>query len=116
MNAPVPVPLVVWVPVIIGFVVVLQHTPRAVTVAPPSVLILPPPAAVVAVIEVTAVVVSVGIDVTPFGALISFWHEKRIIVINPKIIRVLFIWLNTSVSRFIRFMGGGLLVISSVQI
>ena len=58
-----PVLSVVWLPVITGFVVVLQHTPRAVTVAPPSEVTLPPLAAVVSVIEVIADVVTVGIEV-----------------------------------------------------
>ena len=72
MNVPVPVPSVVWFPVATGFGDVLQQTPRAVTVAPPSVLILPPLEAVVEVIEVTTVVVKVGKFVGPFSRLISF--------------------------------------------
>ena len=71
-NAPAPVPSVVWFPVTTGLGEVLQQTPRAVTVAPPSLLMLPPLAAVVEVIEVTAVVVRVGKLVTPFSGLISF--------------------------------------------
>ena len=60
VNMPRPVPSVVWLPVVIGPGVVLQQTPRAVTVAPPSALTLPPLAEVVVVIAVTAVVVTVG--------------------------------------------------------
>jgi hypothetical protein len=45
---------------IVGYVDVLQQTPRAVTDAPPSEEILPPLVAVVCVIVVTAVVVRVG--------------------------------------------------------
>jgi hypothetical protein len=80
-NAPVPVPSVVWLPLITGFVVVLQQTPRAVTVEPPSELILPPLAAVVLVIDVGAVVVSVGAMADglvgpPFSTLISFSQPK----------------------------------------
>lgn len=68
----------------VGFVVVLQQTPRAITVAPPSEVILPPVAAVVLVIDVTAVVVIVGIRadglVGPkFSLLSSFWQLKKII-------------------------------------
>jgi hypothetical protein len=62
VNAPVPVPSVVLVlNEIVGFDVVFQHTPRAVTDAPPSLVILPPLVAVELVIEDAAVVVSVGI-------------------------------------------------------
>ena len=61
VNVPIPVPLVVLVgKAIVGFGVVLQQTPRAVTAAPPSVLIVPPLLAVVFVIAVTAVVVIMG--------------------------------------------------------
>jgi len=61
VNAPVPVPSVVLVlNEIVGFADVLQHTPRAVTDAPPSLVILPPLVAVVLVIEDAAVVVRVG--------------------------------------------------------
>jgi len=60
VNVPVPVPSVVWLPVVVGFVEVLQHTPRAVTVAPPSEVTLPPLVAVVWVISLAAVVVTVG--------------------------------------------------------
>jgi hypothetical protein len=48
---------------IVGSADVLQQTPRAVTDAPPSLVILPPLVAVVLVIEDAAVVVSVGIEV-----------------------------------------------------
>jgi len=61
VKLPVPVPSVVLVlNEIVGFADVLQHTPRAVTVAPPSLVILPPLVAVVLVIEDAAVVVRVG--------------------------------------------------------
>ena len=51
----------------------LQQTPRAVMVDPPSSLILPPLAAVVDVTELTAVVVKVGNKFAgPFSELISF--------------------------------------------
>ena len=60
-NIPVPAPSIVLVGnAIVGFAVVLQQTPRTVTAAPPSLLMLPPLAAVVDVMAVTAVVVIVG--------------------------------------------------------
>ena len=61
INIPIPVPLVVLVgKAVVGFAVMLQQTPRAVTVAPPSAVTLPPPAAVTMVIAVIGVVVTVG--------------------------------------------------------
>ena len=47
----------------VGVAVVAQQTPLAVTDPPPSAVIFPPEAAVVRVIEVTAVVVRVGITI-----------------------------------------------------
>ena len=61
VNEPVPVLSVVLVlNAVIGPVVVLQHTPRAVTAAPPSLVIFPPLVAVVCVIADAAVVVITG--------------------------------------------------------
>ena len=60
VNAPVPVPSVVWLLAVVGFAVVLQQTPRAVTDAPPLSVTFPPLAAVVAVMSETEVVVTVG--------------------------------------------------------
>ena len=61
VNIPIPVPSVVLVDkAIVGFAVMLQQTPRAVMVAPPSAVTLPPLAAVVVVITVIGVVVTVG--------------------------------------------------------
>ena len=60
MKTPVPVPSVVLELVIVGFAVVAQHVPLAVTAPPPSTVIFPPAVAVVNVIAVAAVVVSVG--------------------------------------------------------
>ena len=59
-NIPVPVPSVVWESAVVGVWLVLQQTPRAVTVAPPSEVIFPPLVAVVAAILVAAVVVRIG--------------------------------------------------------
>ncbi len=64
VNVPMPVPSVVLVDkAMVGFAVVLQQTPRAVTGAPPSVLITPPLVAVVFVMAVIVVVVMVGMVV-----------------------------------------------------
>ena len=57
----VPVPLVVKLFAVVGFGLVLQHTPLAVMAEPPSLLILPPLLAVVAVIALTAVVLKMGV-------------------------------------------------------
>ena len=61
MNVPVPVPSVVLLSDVVGLAEVLQQTPRAETVAPPSEVTLPPEEAVVEAIEVTVVVVTVGV-------------------------------------------------------
>ena len=61
VKLPIPVPSVVLVDkAMVGFAAVLQQTPRTVTAAPPSLLIVPPLVAVVFVIAVIAVVVMVG--------------------------------------------------------
>jgi hypothetical protein len=60
VKEPVPDPSVVWLSETVGLGEVLQHTPRAVTLAPPSAVTLPPESAVVEVMFVGAVVVTVG--------------------------------------------------------
>ena len=61
VKLPTPVPSVVLLAkTIVGVVVVLQQTPVAVIVAPPSLEIVPPELAVVLVMALTAVVVRVG--------------------------------------------------------
>ena len=60
VNVPVPVPSLVQVPPLVGFVDVLQQTPLSVTGTPPSEVIVPPLLAVVLVIAETAVVVRAG--------------------------------------------------------
>ena len=60
VKLPVPVPLVVWGPLTVGLCEVLQHTPRAVTVDPPSEVTLPPQVAVLTVILLILAVVTVG--------------------------------------------------------
>ena len=56
MKTPVPVPSVVLEFAVVGFAEVLQQTPRAVTLAPPSEVMFPPLAAEVVAIVVTVVV------------------------------------------------------------
>ena len=68
-NIPAPVPLLVLLPVISGLTDVPKQTPLAVTVAPPSEVILPP---VVADIEVTDVIV----DVLTVGKLARVVNEE----------------------------------------
>ena len=60
-KAPVPVPSLVLSSAVVGLADVLQQTPRAVTLAPPSAATFPPHAAVVVVIPETAAVVTVGV-------------------------------------------------------
>ena len=60
VKPPVPVPLSVLEFAIVGFDDVLQHTPLAVTVAPPSPDTFPPLTAELVVIEEIEVVVRTG--------------------------------------------------------
>ena len=60
LNVPVPVPLVVCASATVGFWEVLQQTPRAATVAPPSAVTLPPQVAEVVPTLLTLFVVTVG--------------------------------------------------------
>ena len=59
-KTPVPVPFVVLESAIVGLGFVLQQTPLAETVAPPSLVIFPPEVPPVEVGEVTGSVVTVG--------------------------------------------------------
>ncbi|OQA85061.1 MAG: hypothetical protein BWY27_01360 [Bacteroidetes bacterium ADurb.Bin234] len=61
VKLPAPVPSEVLLSAIVGVSLVLQHTPRAVTVAPPSELITPPLVAVVLVTAVASLVLTTGI-------------------------------------------------------
>ena len=73
VNIPVQVLSVVLVlNAVVGPVVVLQHTPRAVTAAPPSLVIFHPLVAVVCVIADAAVVVRTGTVDAVEVKLISF--------------------------------------------
>jgi hypothetical protein len=56
---------------IVGVCLVLQHTPRAVIVTPPSEVMLPPLFAVVSVISVTAKVVNTGLPASSFLQLLA---------------------------------------------
>ena len=79
VNMPVPLPSVVLVAkAMVGLAVVLQQTPRAVTFAPPLLVMFPPLVAVVAVIDVTGALVRVGNVATIFSGLSSFWQLKEI--------------------------------------
>ncbi len=60
-KLPVPVPSEVLSSAVVGLAAVLQQTPLAVTAAPPSEVTFPPLELPVAVIEDTAVVVTVGV-------------------------------------------------------
>ena len=63
VKVPVPLPLLVVLLAVVGFWEVDQHTPLAVTVAPPSAVTFPPLVAVVWVILEAASVVTVGTTV-----------------------------------------------------
>lgn len=56
-----PVPSEVWLSLVVGLADILQQTPLAVTEALPSEVTLPPLEALLAVIEDTAVVATVGV-------------------------------------------------------
>lgn len=65
VKVPVPVPFSVLLSAVVGLADVDQQTPRTVTFPPPLSVILPPDTAVVRVIELAAVVVSVGTTISP---------------------------------------------------
>ena len=62
-NIPVPVPSEVWESAVVGVWLVLQQTPRTVTVAPPSEVMFPPLVAEFEEMIVVLAVVNVGIEV-----------------------------------------------------
>jgi hypothetical protein len=62
VKLPEPEPFKVLLSLVVGFASVAQHTPRAVTGDPPSLVILPPEVAVVDVISVIVAVVKVAIN------------------------------------------------------
>ncbi|MFO0973802.1 MAG: hypothetical protein U1A27_10240 [Phycisphaerae bacterium] len=59
-KLPTSEPSLVWLSAVVGPLDVLQHTPRAVTLAPPVAVTFPPPVAVDDVTDETPVVVTVG--------------------------------------------------------
>ena len=61
MKLPMPVPLAVWLELVVGFPAMFQHTPRAVTEAPPLLVTVPPDEAVVLAMEDTLATVTVGV-------------------------------------------------------
>jgi len=61
VKVPVPVPSEVWLAVMVGLAAVAQQTPRTVTEAPPSELMVPPEEAVVSAMDEAAVVVTVAL-------------------------------------------------------
>ena len=72
VKLPAPGPSVVILFAVVGFFDVLQHTPRAVTVEPPSLVILPPPVAAFWDKLVILTVITVGTS--------SFMHVVNTIV------------------------------------
>jgi hypothetical protein len=75
VKLPIPAPSIVKLSDIVGVGLVLQHTPRAVTVAPPSEVILPPLEAVVCDTSMTSAVVNIGTSCTTGSVALSFEHE-----------------------------------------
>jgi hypothetical protein len=77
VKLPVPVPLVVLLLAVVGVELVLQQTPRTVTVDPPSEVMVPPLCTVVDAIMATEAVVTEGTSVAgPVG--LSFEQDKNI--------------------------------------
>ena len=72
MKLPVPVLSEVWLSLVVGLAAVLQHTPFAVTEAPPSDVTSPPLEAVVEVMEDGVVVVTMGIVSPSFVTKASY--------------------------------------------
>jgi hypothetical protein len=62
INSPMPLPSVVQLSEIVGFPEVFQHTPWAVTIAPPLSVTFPPHSAELSVIFESESVASVGKD------------------------------------------------------
>ena len=71
VKFPAPGPSLVILFAVVGFFDVLQHTPRSVTVEPPSLVIMPPPVAAFWDKLVILTVITVGTS--------SFLHEVNII-------------------------------------
>jgi uncharacterized membrane protein len=102
----VPEPSAVLLLAVVGFAAVFQQTPRAVTAAPPSAVILPPLCAVVSVKEVTAVVAKVGKPGAVGTGLSGFLQPlKTIIKIKTRIEKndFFFIIIFFSLNQFLIF-------------
>jgi len=89
VKLPVPELSDVCEPEITGFAVVPQHTPLAVTVAPPSFVIEPPVVAELIVISVTLAVVNVGMTGSFLQPVINTIPKIR--KTKNKIVVILFI-------------------------
>ncbi len=74
VNTPEPLPSVVLELPVVGFDDVLQHTPRAVTFAPPLSVMFPPLVAELVVISIISSVVKTGIEFT----IVSVFLVQRI--------------------------------------
>ena len=86
----------------VGFAEVLQQTPRAVTGAPPSALMLPPLCAVVSVMEVIAVVINVGkIGATPTSSGSFLQLEKITVEITKRMGKNNFLIMIFGVNNFL---------------
>ena len=70
-KLPLPLPSVVGLLDVVGLGEVLQHTPRAVTAAPPSEVTFPPLEAVVVPVAVVVLVVTVGMTAELFMLLLA---------------------------------------------
>jgi hypothetical protein len=79
-KLPVPDPDVAFELLVVGFSLVLQQTPRVVTVASPSAVTLPPAVAVVAAMLLAVVVVTVGNEATVVSVLPPPHADNRSIV------------------------------------
>lgn len=78
LKLPVPDPLDVLLFAVVGLPEVSQHTPRAVTVAPPSLVIFPPLLAELVVMDETAVVVRVGTTLAGANVVKETWFPYAV--------------------------------------
>ncbi len=91
VKDPIPFPSDVILSPVVGSAEVLQHTPLAVTEAPPSAITLPPLEAEVDVILDTSVVVTVGVvALTVKAALVPFILPDVAVMVgvSPEFVRM----------------------------